>query len=134
MTSSSQPPKVSSSFASSSQPASSSAKKTDPKTSSSADSRDKNPSEGDIALEEDDKINFGTIPLHVDFIKAIRACKELADHTQGKVPLMWRGYNTAILPNLPEFTVGALRERLKLALTGILHITDAEKKVKFISD
>lgn len=74
--------------------------------------------------------NFGTCPDHVDFIQMVRAAKEQADHSQTKVPVVWRGYRTSVLPNLPPLTVKALKDRLIWALRGIYNLRSDEREVK----
>lgn len=83
-----------------------------------------------LADEESDFHNFGAVPEHVEFIKLIRAAKEKADETKNKVPVVWRGYKTSVLPELPPLTVKALRDRLIWALRGIYNIKTAEREVR----
>lgn len=99
-------------------------------TSDSGDTESYRPSDDDTALEEDDVDNFGTIPSHVDFIKMVRAAKIKADLTKVKVPINWRGYKTCIMPDLPPFTVEALRSRLLMALKSVFNMSGAERQVR----
>lgn len=88
--------------------------------------------ESDDPNEEQDKKDFGAYPSHVDFIKMLRSAKKMADRSQTKVPVVWRGYKTSVLPFLPPFSTADLKERLKRALKGQFNLPSPERKVKTI--
>lgn len=76
-----------------------------------------------------DSSRFGVVPEHIEFIKMLRDAKKEADETQTKVNIIWRGYKTSVLPDLPPFTVKALRDRLIWALRGIYSLKNSEREV-----
>ena len=82
-----------------------------------------------VAAEEEDEQLFGDSKSHLEFIKMLRATKKMADHTNSKVPLQWRGYKSSVFPSLPPFTVKDLKDRLKLALKGVFNMSGEERKV-----
>lgn len=85
---------------------------------------------GQVTHEQDeDAEHFGGFPSHVEFVRMLREAQKLADETNDKVPINWRGYKSSVFPHLPRFTVKCLKERLKFALKGILDISAAETKV-----
>ena len=86
--------------------------------------------DSDLSKEvADEKLDSQRFPEHVDFINLLRAAKAKADETKEKANVTWRGYRTSVLPNLPPFTVKALRDRLIWALRGIYNIRASEREV-----
>lgn len=73
--------------------------------------------------------NFGQFPTHIDFISIIKDAQDLADERQERVPYAWRGYKSCVFPGLPKFQIKDYKERLRLALKGVLNITLKERKV-----
>ena len=79
--------------------------------------------------EENDVKEFGLFPEHLDFVKMLRSSQRMADHVKTRVPVIWRGYKSCVLPNIPNFTTEDLRERLRDALKHVTDITTKEKEV-----
>ena len=77
----------------------------------------------------DDERIFGQFPMHVEFVKLIRAAKKKADDTKEKTPISWRGYHSSIYPNLPDFTEKDLWNKLAKALQGVFNMSAPERKV-----
>lgn len=54
--------------------------------------------------------------------------KTVADMKQKSVRVQWRGYHTAIAPNLPPFTTEDFRQKIGQALACISLPTDEERQ------
>lgn len=94
------------------------------------DDTPENENEIEVDDETSDMENFGKFPEHLQFVKMIRAAKKVADQSQSKVPVLWRGYKTSVLPQLPPLTSQALKNRLIWALRGI-NIQGLEREVTY---
>ena len=75
---------------------------------------------------------FGGFDSHLDFIRILKETQKVAREKKTKATFQWRGYSSSVFPNIPEFTIPNLKDRLKMALRGVLNISNQETKVIYI--
>lgn len=85
----------------------------------------------EMSGEEKIKEMFGEIPEHAEFVSMVLDAQIMANERQERVPYSWRGYKSCVFPNLPKFQPSDLKERLRVALKGIVNITPKERQVCF---